>query len=78
MAALELSSYCGEVCDVVLQSVSGNYVNPKRVHRVHRDHHFDTGYLGLEAPPKGARAISSLRLKVESPHGTSAGKAMQL
>ena len=43
----------------------------------HREHHFDVGHLGSETCPKAARALSSLRLKVGSPHGTLAEKAME-
>ena len=62
----------------IIQGVSGNYVNPKRVDRGHRKHHFNMGHLGSETPPKGARALSSLRLNVGSPHGPLAEKAMKL
>ena len=71
-----ITLYMSHICHI--QGVSGNYVNPKRVDSGHPEHHFDMGHLGSETSPKGARAFSSLRLKIGSPHGTLAGKAMKL
>ena len=61
-----------------IHGVSGNYVHSKRVDRGHCEHHFDIGHSGSETPPKDARALSSLRLKVGSQHSTLAGKVMKL